>query len=571
MTGNERSSVPGAASHPAGAWQTIDWSQVHRVVRRLQARIVKATQEGRWGKVHALHRLLTRSLSGKALAVRRVTENQGKRTPGVDGVTWNTPEQKGQAIQALRQRGYRPRPLRRVYIPKRNGKQRPLGIPTMLDRAMQALYLLALDPVAEATGDHHSYGFRLGRSPADAVEQAFVCLAARTSAAWVLDGDIRSCFDRISHTWMLAHIPMEKAILRQWLQAGFIEKHVFHPTEAGTPQGGIISPVLANLTLDGLQRRLRERFPTAGKGSSRGKAACVHLIRFADDFIITGRTSALLEQEVRPLVEAFLRERGLELAPDKTRITSLEGGFDFLGQHFQKYQDKLLITPAHKSVRSLLERVRRMVKERPTASAGHLIALLNPVLRGWATDHRHVCSKETFVRVDHAIFEALWRWAKRRHPRHRGPWVKRKYFRTIKGNQWVFFGELRGQAYQRREITLYRLATTRIVRHVKVRSAANPYDPGWAEYYHDRLGVQMTAHLANRQEILQLWKRQHGICPVCRQPITQMTGWDNHHVIWRKDGGGGEEANRVLLHPTCHHQVHARWLERAALRSERSV
>jgi RNA-directed DNA polymerase len=195
MMGIESSSAPGAASHTEVAWQAIDWQRAHRVVRRLQARIVKATQEGRWGKVHALHHRLTHSFSGKALAVRRVTENHGRRTPGVDGHSWNTPEQKGKAIQALRQRGYRPRPLRRIYIPKRNGKHRPLGIPTMQDRAMQALYLLALDPVAEATGDCHSYGFRPGRAPADAVEQAFVCLSARTSAAWVFDGDIRSCFD----------------------------------------------------------------------------------------------------------------------------------------------------------------------------------------------------------------------------------------------------------------------------------------------------------------------------------------------------------------------------------------
>jgi RNA-directed DNA polymerase len=370
---------------------------------------------------------------------------------------------------------------------------------------------------------------------------------------------------------------MDKAILRPWLQAGFLEKHVWHPSEAGTPQGGISSPVLANLTLDGLQRRLRECFPTTGKGSSRGKAACVNLIRFADDFIITGRTSALLEQEVRPVVEAFLRERGLELAPEKTRITPIEDGFDFLGQHFQKYQGKLLITPAPKSVRSLLERVRKIVKERRTAPAGHRIALLNPILRGWATYHRHICSKETFVTVDHAIFEALWRWARRRHPRKGGPWIKRKYFCTLRGNQWVFFGDLLGQAgpagpaRQRQRVTLYRLATTRIIRHVKVRSAANPYDPRWAEDYHERVGVQMTAQLGNRQEILRLWKRQNGVCPVCRQTITQMTGWDNHHVIWRVYGGGDEEQNRVLLHPTCHRQVHARWLEEAALRSERSV
>jgi RNA-directed DNA polymerase len=203
---------------------------------------VKATQEGRWGRVNALQRLLTHSFSGKALAVRRVTENQGKRTPGVDQETWETPAKKATAIRALRQRGYRPRPLRRVYIPKANGKRRPLGIPTMKDRAMQALYLLALEPIAETTGDLNSYGFRRERSTADAIAQCYTVLGPKRSASWILEGDIKACFDRISHDWLLAHVPMDKPILRKWLKAGFMERHVLHATEEGTPQGGPLSP-----------------------------------------------------------------------------------------------------------------------------------------------------------------------------------------------------------------------------------------------------------------------------------------------------------------------------------------
>ncbi|MBW3656511.1 MAG: reverse transcriptase N-terminal domain-containing protein, partial [Gemmatimonadetes bacterium] len=254
--------APGAASRDTVDWHAINWSKAHRLVRRLQVRIVQATQAGRWGKVKALQRLLTRAFSDKAVAVRRVTENPGKRTPGVDGATWHTPAQKAAAILALRQRGYRPRPLRRVSIPKRgSAKRRPLGIPTMGDRAMQTLYLLALDPIAEVTGDPNSYGFRRERAPADAIAQCFNLLSNRHAPQWVLEGDIRSCFDEISHAWLLAHVPTDTTILRTWLRAGYLDRGTLHATEAGTPQGGPLSPVAANLTLDGLEPLLRARFP----------------------------------------------------------------------------------------------------------------------------------------------------------------------------------------------------------------------------------------------------------------------------------------------------------------------
>src|SRR6266571_1418868 len=247
MTAN---TFAGAASHAEVNWHTIDWSAVHRTVRRLQARIVKATQEGRWGKVQALQRLLTHSFSGKVLAVRRVTENQGKKTAGVDKEIWDTPDKKIQAVHELKRRGYQPQPLRRVYIPKSDGKtMRPLGIPTMKDRAQQALHLLALDPVVETTADNNSYGFRQQRSCADAMEQCFNTLS-KPNPQWILEGDIKSCFDRISHDWLLAHVPMDRAILRKWLKSGYMEKHVLHETTDGTPQGGIISPALSNCALD---------------------------------------------------------------------------------------------------------------------------------------------------------------------------------------------------------------------------------------------------------------------------------------------------------------------------------
>ena len=229
----------GAASHQERNWHTINWQAVNQEVRRLQVRIVKAEQQGKWGKVQALQHLLTHSFSGKALAVKRVTENQGKRTPGVDGEIWKTPERKAEAVETLTQRGYHPRPLRRIYIPKSNGSKRPLSIPTMKDRAMQALYLLVLDPIAEIRADPNSYGFRKERSTADAIDQCHTVLSNRAGAEWILEGDIKACFDKISHTWLEAHIPMEKSILRKWLKAGFIEKRVLKPTEEGTPQGGL--------------------------------------------------------------------------------------------------------------------------------------------------------------------------------------------------------------------------------------------------------------------------------------------------------------------------------------------
>ena len=228
----------GAVSHKAVDWNAIDWQKAHTIVRRLQARIVKATQVGRWGRVRALQRLLTHSFSAKVLAVKRVTENPGKRTAGVDHIIWDTPEKKAMAVSTLRQHGYRALPLRRVYIPKSGGSgKRPLSIPCMKDRAMQALHLLGLDPIAETLAEPNSYGFRLERSTADAIDQCHRVLSQRRSAPWILEGDIRSCFDGISHDWLMANIPMDKAILKQWLGAGFMDQAVLYPTEAGVPQG----------------------------------------------------------------------------------------------------------------------------------------------------------------------------------------------------------------------------------------------------------------------------------------------------------------------------------------------
>jgi len=475
----------GAASSEAAEWYAIEWPTIQRNVRRLQVRIAQATKVGRWGKVRALQRLLTHSYGGKVLAVRRVTENTGKKTPGVDQEVWDAPEKKMQAVQALKRRGYQSQPLRRVYIPKSDGKtMRPLGIPTMKDRAMQALYLLALDPVAETTADPNSYGFRPRRSCADAIEQCFSILT-RSNPQWILEGDIKSCFDRISHEWLLSHVPMDKEILRKWLKSGYLEKQVFYKTDEGTPQGGIISPVLANLALDGLEKGLREKYPPTKR--LRGEYLCVNVVRYADDFVVTGRTKELLEREIKPLIERFLRERGLELSPDKTVITHIKDGFDFLGQNVRKYRNrKLLIKPSRKSIRVLLEGVRGVIRDSQSLTAAQLITRLNPRIQGWANYHRHVVSKRVFAQVDDAIFRALWQWARRRHPMKTSDWTMRKYFGRRGNRSWWFFGTKSETGSDPETVWLFRAVYVPIRRHIKVRRDAHPYDPVWKAYFLQR-------------------------------------------------------------------------------------
>jgi RNA-directed DNA polymerase len=470
----------------AQQWDEIDFRQVQKNVSRLQVRIVQATQEGRWGKVKALQRLLTRSFSGKALAVKRVTENQGKRTPGVDSVIWDTPARKWTAVHNLWQRGYHPLPLRRVYIPKSSNpkKLRPLGIPTMKDRAMQALYLLALDPVSECIADPNSYGFRPKRSTADAMEQVFKVLGRRTvSPEWILEGDIRACFDQISHDWLLENTPMEKAMLRKWLKAGYMEKQAFHPTEAGTPQGGIISPVLANLALDGLETELRSSF----RPKDRSKPTSgVTLVRYADDFIITARDRNQLETQIRPFVEEFIHQRGLELSAEKTVITHIDDGFDFLGQNVRRYNGKLIIKPAKKNVQAFLNKVKGIIYDCRAAQASWLIARLNPVIQGWANYHRHICASQTYHRVDHLIFGWLWHWARRRHPHKSARWIRKKYFQTVGNYHWIFSGEFKNTRGMTQTVHLHYAQKTPIKRHTKIQAAANPYDPQWEVYFEKR-------------------------------------------------------------------------------------
>lgn len=545
-----------APSNETVTWHSIDWATCHQNVKRLQARIVKATEEGRWNKVKSLQWLLTHSLSGKVLAVKRVTENKGKKTPGVDGETWSTPESKTAAVKSLRRRGYHPQPLRRVYIPKSNGKQRPLGIPTMKDRAMQALHLLALDPVSETKADRNSYGFRKARSAHDALEQCFTALGKPSkSAQWVLDADIKGCFDNIDHDWMLTHIPMDKQVLRKWLKAGYVERASLFPTEVGTPQGGIISPTLANMVLDGLERRLTDRIR---KRKSNGIVIYnpkINFIRYADDFVVTGDSAETLDR-VKTVVIEFLAERGLELSPEKTRIVHLSEGFNFLGQNVKLYGDKVLIKPSNEALQRIYDKVREIVQRNKAVEQCDLIRMLNPVIQGWVNYHRHAVSSVAFSRLDFLIWKLLWQWAKRRHRGKGRKWIKQRYWRTLGSRTWAFAADV-SNGDTTRVASLVYATNTRIRRHVKVQAEVNPYSPRWDSYLAERHVQQGVNSLNGRGRLICLWLSQDGRCSECDEPITRETGWQVHHAHRRANGGSDRFSNLRMLHPNCHRRLHA--------------
>lgn len=473
-------STAGATStcNPVDAWKNINWAEAEAYVFRLQMRITKAVKEGRYGKVKALQWLITKSHYAKLLAVKRVSESTGAKTPGIDGEILNSAKSKYQTIQSLKTRGYKASPLRRVYIPKRNGKKRALGIPTVRDRAMQALYLLALEPIAETTGDLNSYGFRRERSVQDANFQCYAALARKTAAEWILEADIKACFDEISHEWLLQNIPMDKRILTQWLNAGFMDRNCFHKTNAGVPQGGVISPTLANMALDGLE--------TAIHKSCRQKDK-VNFIRYADDFIVTAKSKELLEDKIKPAIEDFLAKRGLQLSPTKTAITHIEKGFNFLGFNIRKYNGKYLGKPAKENVKAFCDKVKQCFRRSYGLSGVDLIKTLNPKIRGWANYYRAGVSKSTYSKVDNYIYQMCLYWAIRKYNKQQRQKAVKRYFRDRHvTRKWIFSDVETQKKGIKRVISITKMMDIKIQRHVKIKSCANLFDPEYRRYFQER-------------------------------------------------------------------------------------
>jgi RNA-directed DNA polymerase len=475
MNGSKKSCALDASNSTTTKWETINWDKVEKEVKRLQMRIAKAEREKKRGRVKSLQWVLTHSLNAKLLAIKRVTSNKGKNTAGIDGITWNTGKKKTDALNALKRRGYKPLPMRRIYIPKKNGKLRPLSIPSMNDRAMQAVYLLALEPVAETTADPNSYGFRSQRGCHDAIEQCFICLSRRNSSQWILDADIKACFDEINHEWIINNVQTDKKILKAWLKAGYIESNQFFQTDKGTPQGGIISPTIANITLDGLESHIK---------NAAARTAGVNFVRYADDFIVTAKEKETLIHIVIPAIENFLKERGLILSKEKTRIVHVNEGFDFLSQNIRKYKEKLLIKPTKSAVKSLLGKVKKIIKSSGSLKTEALILQLNSVLRGWGNYHKHIVSKAVFNAADNQVFILLTKWAKKRHSKKGWVWIKKKYL-TFE-NKWCVFNYSKKTVRGTEIFRIFSLKYIPIKRYIKIQAKANPYNPDFLEYFQKR-------------------------------------------------------------------------------------
>lgn len=483
-------------------WEAIDWVQVKNYVNRLQTRIAKATVKGDKNRVKRLQYLLTHSFYAKAYAVKKVTSNKGKNTSGIDKKLWSTSAAKMKATLTVTDKHYKTKPLRRVFIEKKGkNKKRPLGIPTMYDRTMQTLYSLALEPIAETTGDNISFGFRRGRSAKDACEQIFCVLARKCSPTWVLEGDIKGCFDNINHNWLLENIPMDKRIMNQFLKSGFVYKGNLFPTDTGSPQGGAISSLYANMTLDGLEKLIQDKYHRNSKGKienhHRAKTK-VNFVRYADDFIITANTKEIAG-EVKNLVSQFLKTRGLTLSEEKTMITHIDKGFDFLGWTFRKFKGKLITKPSKTSIKTLIQKCATIIlKEGKATSQSELIRRLNQVIKGWSNYHRHVVASQAFSYINNTLYLLLQQWAKHRHPNKNKWWRLNKYWHEKNGKPWLFMTN---------ESSLINLRRIDIIRHPKLQISQNPFIH---EAYFIRRKMKLKSLFAarNGEEMLEPYERE---------------------------------------------------------------
>lgn len=546
-----------AANVTSGAildWQAIDWKRVYRIVKNLRQRIFRASREGDLRKVRSLQRLMLRCRSNVLESVRRVTQvNQGKHTPGIDKILVKTPEARGALCRKLSHLElHKVHPVRRVYIPKKKGR-RPLGIPTIEDRCVQAMVKNALEPYWEARFEGISYGFRPGRGCHDAIEKIFRLARSNTTRPWVVDADIKGAFDHIEHAALLKAIGNfpARGLIVQWLKAGYVEHGNTYPTESGTPQGGVISPVLLNVALHGMEQALGIRY--TARGQAQGQYA---LVRYADDLVVFCPTREAAE-EAKDRLADWLKPRGLRLSEDKTRLSHLTEGFNFLGFNIRHYATpnssrsghKLLIKPSRDSVNQLKRRLKGIWRQQVGTPTGWLIKELNPIIRGWSNYFRTGVAKEIFADLDNFMHQRAKRYVKRRHPTQAGWWRTAKYWGQTQEHpqdRWVFMDKETG-------VALRKFAWTRIVRHRMVPKTHSPDDPSLKDYWQQR----RTRGAPEKRQHRPLFRRQHGLCPVCHQPLENGEELHVHHEVPKNGGGTDDLANLRLLHLYCHHQLHS--------------
>jgi RNA-directed DNA polymerase len=538
-------------------WNALPWPRLEKSVFKLQKRIFQASQRGDVQLLRKLQKLLLHSTSAKLLATRRVTQdNQGKNTAGVDGIASLKPDERLELVSRLSLDG-KSRPVRRVWIPK-PGKpeKRPLGIPTMEDRAKQALVKLALEPEWEARFEPNSYGFRPGRSCHDAVEAIFG--AVKNKNAYVLDADISGCFDNIDQTALLEKLnttPRLRRVIKGWLKAGVLEGDVYHKTENGTPQGGVISPLLANVALHGLENDTKEALDADLRTAMQFAAMQLSIIRYADDFVVLHKDLDVV-MKAKAFIEEWLKGVGLELKPSKTRVghtlEEVDGkaGFQFLGFEIRQHRVttnklgyKTLIKPSKEAVKRHLQSIRQELRALRGAPQVAVIAKLNPIVKGWSRYYVPSVARKVFEYCSDQMHQKLWRWAMFRHPHKGEQWVKRKYFRTHGNDQWRFMTH-GGQFLMRHQ-------DHAIKRHVKVIGTKSPYDGDWP-YWSLRSG--RVPGVSPR--VTELMKLQKGRCAHCGLFFRTDDLLEVHH----KDGNHSNNmrSNLALLHRHCHDDAHGR-------------
>ncbi|ERT09445.1 HNH endonuclease family protein [Lyngbya aestuarii BL J] len=547
------------------AWNTMPWGKIQRKVFKLQKSIYQAVKSGQKAKARRLQRLLNKSYFARLLAVRKVSQdNQGKRTAGVDGIKNLSPKDRIHLVDKLKQR-QKAKSLRRIWIPKPGrDEKRPLGIPTLHDRALQALVKLGLEPYWEAQFEAESYGFRPGRSAHDAIDAIFK--KALIKPQYVLDADIAKCFDQINHDHLLSKLDcpsVYKRSIKQWLKAGVLDNGVFEATKTGTPQGGVISPLLANIALHGMLNTVVNHFPQSimvdGKQIQKYRPK---IIRYADDFVVIANNPEVI-LEAQDLIKEWLKPVGLTLKPEKTRLCNTlyewngeKPGFDFLGFNIRHYPlsihkginagqaggkkpYQLNIKPSQKAIKSHYDNCKKVIKTHRTAPQSALVKQLNPVIKGWSNYFSKVVSKNVFSKLDHMIWNALRAWTASRCGKASYNKLK-NYYRYGVNGKWTF---------QTKEgFRLINHIETPIKRHIKVKREKSPYDGDWT-YWSKRMSNGYTG-IPNR--VTKLIKRQKGRCTYCGQFFTINDLIETDHIIPQSRGGKDIYKNLQALHRHCH-------------------